>query len=315
MRFIEGLNTACKINFHIHTTHSDGGNTPAEIVSMLKDAGVTTFSITDHDTVEGNIEAAALADEHGLTHINGIELSCCFSDGEIGLDESWVIHILGYGFDLGLMQSKLADLDNNKYTQLRKLYDALVADGYNLDLDRIAPNGKIIERTHIAKELTRQDYAVDSNEAFAKILNIDSYRSYAKYKPSIKKGIKLIHDCGGLAVLAHPFGVARGGKKELLQEQVSQLLESIGYSIDGMEVYYQQYTPEQIEWLSKQAETYNLYKTVGTDYHNAAVDLTKYPEYAEAKKRERLAFDVVEPDTGVERTLYRFIHQSIVNKL
>ena len=55
---------ALLINLHIHTTYSDGGNTPAEIVAMLKDAGVTTFSITDHDTVEGNVEAAALAKEY-----------------------------------------------------------------------------------------------------------------------------------------------------------------------------------------------------------------------------------------------------------
>jgi len=92
------------MNFHIHTTYSDGGNTPVEIMAMLKSAGVKFFSITDHDNIEGNVEAAALADEYGLRHINGIELSCCFADGEIGLDESWVIHILGYRIDLELMR-------------------------------------------------------------------------------------------------------------------------------------------------------------------------------------------------------------------
>ena len=60
------------INLHIHTTYSDGGNTPAEVVAMLKSAGVTAFSITDHDKVAGNIEAAALAKKHGLNHISHI---------------------------------------------------------------------------------------------------------------------------------------------------------------------------------------------------------------------------------------------------
>jgi len=271
---------------------------------MLKDDGVTTFSITDHDTVEGNVEAAALAEEHELTHINGIELSCCFADGELGLDESWVIHILGYGLDLELMRGKLTELDNKKHTQLRELFDLLVADGYNIDLQRIAQDGKIAERTHIAKELIRQSYAVDGNEAFSKILNTERYRSYAKYKPTIKEGIKIIHDCGGLAVWAHPFGVTRGGKKELTEAQVSVLLKSMfQYGIDGVEVYYQQYTSKQIEWLNEQVENYKLRKTVGTDYHNAKIDLNKYPEYAEAKKRERLAFDVVEVEPWFDAKL------------
>ena len=316
------------INLHIHTTYSDGGNTPAEVVAMLKDTGVTTFSITDHDTVEGNVEAAALAEEHGLTHINGIELSCCFADGEIGLDESWVIHILGYGFDLELMRDKLAELGNKKHTQLRELFNLLVADGYNIDIDKITQDGKIAERTHIAKELIRQGYAVDGNEAFAKILNTNRYRPFAKYKPTIKEGIKINHDCGGLAVWAHPFGVTRGGKKELTQEQALELSKKMRvYGLNGMEVYYQQYTLEQIDWLNNEAESWGrcnrLYKTVGTDYHNAAVDLTKYPEYAEAKKRERLAFDVVEPDAGADTTIRRILnpksdkevypHKNIVN--
>jgi len=333
------------INLHIHTTHSDGGDTVADIVAMLKNAGVTTFSITDHDTAEGNAEAAILAKEQGLTHINGIELSCCFSDGEIGLDESWTMHILGYGFDLDLMKAKLAELENRKHKMLRELFDLLVADGYNIEFTKTAQDGKIAERTYIAKELIRQGYAADGNEAFAKILNTDRYRPYAKYKPSIIEGIRIIHSCGGLVVWAHPFGVTRGGKKELSQEQVYKLLfVLIHYCIDGIEVYYQQYTPKQIEWLRSHADTYCLYKTVGTDYHNAPVDLTntnlenhrrqhiaknglkppifrsvadvifrdsyKYPEYAEAKKRERLAFDVVEPDLKVGLIIRRMVGQS-----
>ena len=294
-----------KINLHIHTTHSDGGNTPVEIVAMLKDAGVTTFSITDHDTVEGNVEAATLAKEHGLTHINGIELSCCFADGELGLDESWVIHILGYGFDLDLMCDKLTELENKKYKQLSDLFDLLVANGYNIDLEKIAPDGKITERTHISKELIGQGYATDSNECFSKILNTDRYRPFAKYKPTIKEGIQIIHSCGGLAVWAHPFGVTRGGKKELTEEQVWKLLwRMLDYDVDGIEVYYQQYTSEQIKWLIGKVISYsNIYKTIGTDYHN-------FPANAEVCVREKLVFDVVEPDAKVDSLLRRIINMN-----
>jgi len=281
------------INLHIHTTYSDGGNTPAEIVAMLKDAGVRTFSITDHDTVEGNIEAAAHAKKHGLTHTNGVELSCCFADGEIGLDETWVIHILGYGFYLDSMENKLAELESKKHIMLRELFNLLAANGYNLELENIAQEGKIEERTYIAKELVRKGYAADNNEAFTEILNTDCYRPFAKYKPTIKDGIKIIHDSGGFAFWAHPFNVTRGGKRELSEGQVEILLQNmLEYGIDGMEVFYQQYTPGQIGWLSNEAEKYRLDKTVGTDYHNAGTGL--------AHSRETLAFNVIELNFGAE---------------
>ena len=299
------------INLHIHTTHSDGGNTTAEIVAMLKEAGVTAFAITDHDNIDGNFEAAKLAKKYRLTYISGIELSCCFADGEIGLDESWVIHILGYGFDFGLMREKLSELENRKHEQMLELFNLLVADGYNIELERISQDGKIPERTAISEELIRNGYAVDDNECFSKILNTDRYRAFAKYKPTIKEGIEIIHACGGLAVWAHPFDVTRGGKKDLTQEQVSELLfKMLKYECDGIEVYYQRYTSEQINWLNNNAESFWFYKTVGTDYHNVPVDLvdlTKYPEYTEFKKRERIAFDVTLPDVGAEAILRRII--------
>ena len=105
------------INLHIHTTHSDGGSSPAENVYLLKESRVTVFSITDHDKVDGNIEASILAEEYGLTHISGIELSCSFADEEIGLDESWVMHILGLDIKLSLMRDKLIELDDRKQCQ------------------------------------------------------------------------------------------------------------------------------------------------------------------------------------------------------
>lgn len=162
--------------------------------------------------------------------------------GELGLDESWIIHILGYGFDLDLMREKLAELKSKEC------------------------------------------------------------------KPAIKEGIKIIHDCGGLAILAHPYTIYLGGKRELSQEQVGRLLHEISaYGIDGMEVYYQQYTQEQIDWLNKWADYYGFYRAVGTDYHNFQVDLSKYSEYIEVGNRDSLVFDAVTPDSQAGSSLLRRI--------
>jgi predicted metal-dependent phosphoesterase TrpH len=297
------------INLHIHTTHSDGGNTPAEVVAMLEKAGVTVFAITDHDQVEGNAEAAVLAGEHGLTHINGIELSCCFADGEIGFDESWVAHILGFGFDLDRMRSKLEEMKIERQNRIHGLLHSLASDGYNIELEQIAGNGKIPTRNAIAKILIDKGYAGNVDECYEKILNAQPHRQYAKNKPTIQEGIKIIHDCGGIAIWAHPFGVTRGGKKELKQDQISELLMSMMlYGLDGIEVFYQGYTPEQISWLNGHAERFNFFKTVGTDYHNTTVDLLDYPEYAKIREGERIAFDVVEPDAGAVAMLRKMIN-------
>ena len=40
-------------DLHIHTTFSDGRNTPEEIMEAAKAAGLRYISITDHDSVEG----------------------------------------------------------------------------------------------------------------------------------------------------------------------------------------------------------------------------------------------------------------------
>jgi len=290
---MEGMGRQMKsnINLHIHTTHSDGGNTPAEIIPMLKAAGITTFAITDHDTIDGNIETAVLAKKHRLTHINGVELSCCFSDGEIGQDASCTVHILGYGFNLELMQGELAKLKAHKQKQINDLFSLLVSDGYSLNIENIAHDGKIPARKFIANELIGNGYATSRDDCYKNILYTSRYIPFANCKPSIKKGIEIIHACGGLAIWAHPFDVTRGGKKPLSHDQVYKLLQKLReYAIDGMEVYYQKYTPEQINWLDNLAETFKLYKTIGTDYHNF---------YKDTKETDVLAFDIVMPDARI----------------
>jgi hypothetical protein len=270
------------INFHIHTTHSDGENTTAEVVSSLKEKGVTTFAITDHDCVDGNIEAAILAKKFNMAHINGIEFSCCFSDCEIGLDESWTIHILGLGFNLGKMKSKLEVIESEKQECLLNLVKQLVNDGYQIDLEDVTHNNIIPDRNIISKVLINKGYAKNGNDCYDNILNTEKYRHFAKHRLSIKEGIKTIRECNGIAVWAHPFEVLRGGKKGLTQKQVFELLKDmINYGIKGLEVYYQNYSPEQIARLKHLADVNNLFKSVGTDYH--------YPF-------ESLVFDRVEPD-------------------
>jgi len=79
------------IDLHLHTTASDGRPPPAQLVARVRAAGLTTISITDHDTVAAIAEVTELAGGMGIRVIPGIEITAV--DG--GRD----VHMLGYFFD------------------------------------------------------------------------------------------------------------------------------------------------------------------------------------------------------------------------
>ena len=75
-----------KIDMHIHSTHSqDGTADPETVLRRCREAGLDGCSITDHNSIEGSLEAARIADEVGLLVVRGVEIST--SKG----------HVLAYG--------------------------------------------------------------------------------------------------------------------------------------------------------------------------------------------------------------------------
>ena len=79
-----------KIDLHLHTNASDGADTPAALLETIRAEGIHTFSVTDHDTMDGALEMETL-DLEGLHYIRGMEFSCVTPHKKC--------HILGYGFD------------------------------------------------------------------------------------------------------------------------------------------------------------------------------------------------------------------------
>ena len=75
----------------MHSTISDGTNTPEELLALVRDAGIPLFAVTDHDAIKayGIIREIRTAEDPYL--ISGVEFSC--------RDELGHYHILGYGYD------------------------------------------------------------------------------------------------------------------------------------------------------------------------------------------------------------------------
>jgi len=253
-----------KVNLHVHTNYSDGKKTVPEVVSELKNGGIEYFAITDHDTMDGSLEAVEYAEKYKMRYFSGIELSCRFSNGEIGFDDLYGCHILGLGIKTDEMQKKLKLHNENKNIKAQKLHELLVADGYNLD--PINTNTTI---KNIRTELINKGYAEDKNDCKTRIFRADAYRQYANNNMDVQTAIQTIKECGGLAIWAHPFeapGLER--KEELNEKQISELLDLMcNYGLDGIEAYYGKYTAEQIRFLENLADSKKLIKSIGTDYH------------------------------------------------
>ena len=116
------------IDLHLHTTASDGSDSPRELIDKAKEKGLDVISITDHDTIAGSLEAISLP-YNGVKVITGIEFSCK-TEGCDGFE----CHILGYGFDPE-HPALLSAIDHGRQMRLYKLELRLVYLFGNDNLD------------------------------------------------------------------------------------------------------------------------------------------------------------------------------------
>ena len=79
------------IDLHTHSLHSDGAQTPTDVVKTAADAGLSAIALSDHDCIEGVQEAMDAGSRLGVEVIPAVELSAQ-SDTEL--------HILGYFIDI-----------------------------------------------------------------------------------------------------------------------------------------------------------------------------------------------------------------------
>ena len=63
------------IDLHVHSTESDGTDTPLELVALAKQVGLHAFALTDHDTISGLKYARPAAEESGNELVPAIDLS------------------------------------------------------------------------------------------------------------------------------------------------------------------------------------------------------------------------------------------------
>ncbi|MDD5085720.1 MAG: PHP domain-containing protein [Candidatus Omnitrophica bacterium] len=248
-----------KIDLHTHTTCSDGTLSPRELVRLAKSSGFKAIAITDHDTVEGNAEARETGTGEGLEVIEGVELSVEFSPG--------TMHILGYFVNsvspeltksLDFVQRARRERNPKIVEKLRKL-------GLDISYEEVLKEagGGQVGRPHFAGVLVKKGYVRDKGEAFARYLakGRAAYVDKGRFAP--REAAEIIHNSGGLVVLAHPSQL-HIPTKENLRKLIDEL---VGYGLDGIEVYSSCHTRKEARLYAELAEEYKLFVAAGSDFH------------------------------------------------
>lgn len=246
------------VDLHIHTTASDGSDSPGLLAEKIAAAGLKLFAVTDHDTVAGAMEMKALIPA-GVRYIPGVEFSCA--------DPAGKCHILGYGFDPDHPAFRAA-LEEGRQLRLEKMRlrvqrleqeFGVVLTGAERDWlwSRNSPG-----KPHLGRILLERGLAENIDEAIRKYLKNVPGRD----RIDAKTAVEAIEASGGVSVWAHPLGGE--GEKRLSPEKFEGLFTALtGYGIRGMECHYSRYSAAEAAFLESRARERGLTVTGGSDYH------------------------------------------------
>ena len=240
-------------DLHLHTNFSDGTYTPEELVANAKRHGLSTISLTDHDTVEGCPRAAAACAEVGIEFISGAELTAELNGEEL--------HILGYFLDLGNTRflNELARFQNVRQNRVREMVSRLNQHGIPLELESVfaIANCRSPGRPHVARALVQAGLCDNMDEAFERFMKKNRIAWVPKFKMSATDAIRMIHDASGVAVLAHP-GLYRAD---------ALIPEMVAGGLDGIECFHTKHSTSTAEHYLEIADRYSLLVTGGSDCH------------------------------------------------
>lgn len=248
------------IDLHVHSNISDGTLSPEEVVRLAKEQGLKAIALTDHDSLDGVPRCMEAGKALGIEVIPGIELSGDYNGKEI--------HILGYfiNSESTLLKDTLIKVIEERDARNLEMLHKLQELGFQLEMKDLSqgPHKEIITRAHFARALREKGYIKDNNEAFDKYIGAGCPAYVPKHSLSFTKCIDLIHQCGGVAILAHPciYKFATGNIKGLI-------LSLKEHGLDGVEVIYPKHSPEDIAMLTKFCKEHGLKITGGSDFHGA----------------------------------------------
>ncbi|SHE41679.1 hypothetical protein SAMN02745133_00411 [Desulforamulus putei DSM 12395] len=245
-------------DLHIHTTASDGSDTPGEVVKKALRLGLRAIAISDHDTLSGVTEAQQAATGFRLEVLSGVEVNTYFQGNEV--------HVLGYLIDPRNDEfvTKLEEFQGERLERTKKMVAKLRELDINIDLDRVLElsAGGSVGRPHVAQALLEKGYVSSLQEAFATYIGAGKPAFVPREKLTPVEAIQLIIRAEGVPVLAHP-GLVK------LDPFLTDLIEA---GLKGIEVWHRNHTPLMVDHYYHLAQKYHLIPTGGSDYHGVGHD-------------------------------------------
>ena len=249
-----------KIDLHMHTTVSDGTDTPEEILDRVRDAGITLFSVTDHDSAKASGIIPAIRTPEDPLFESGVEFSCKDEDGQY--------HILGYGYDPAA--ASIRDMvDKSHSLRLKKVRKRLdfLRDRFGFVFPE-AEIGKLFRqdnpgKPHIGNLMVRYGYAESKEQAIKGFINqVHFPNEYIRPE----EAITAILEGGGVPVLAHPF-YGSGDQLILGEDMEMRIRKLMDFGLQGVEAYYSGFTWKLTRQMLAYAVQFDLFVTAGSDYH------------------------------------------------
>ncbi len=244
------------VDFHCHSTCSDGQLSPIELVKLAEQRKVKMLSITDHDTLDAYNQKIITP----IKIITGIELSTQWN--KIG------IHIIGLNIDVTSKHLQEV-VEAQKMVRIKRaeiIAKRLEKYGLEnaLELIKSSNHGSYIGRPDFAKLLVSQGICTDINQAFNKYLGAGKIGDVKNQWLNLDEIILAIKKARGVAVLAHPlyYKLTNAKLRRLLAD-----FKNLGG--DGLEVVNGYQNPDKTEYLAQLCTEFGFSASIGSDFHSS----------------------------------------------
>lgn len=248
-----------RVDLHSHSVFSDGALEPVELAQRIAVTGIRLWALTDHDTTDGLVQAAAASRATGVRWVTGVEISASWA--------SRTLHVLGLNIDpeAPALRTGLARLREMREQRAATIGAKLAKHGWDTALlaARQRAGAGTITRTHFAEALVELGAVHNLQQAFDRYLGRGKPAHVQAEWLHLTSVIKIITAAGGSAVLAHPM------RYDLTATWLRKLLSEFKLAGGhGIEVASGPTANDQLDLLADYAVKFELKASTGSDFHS-----------------------------------------------
>jgi predicted metal-dependent phosphoesterase TrpH len=246
------------VDLHLHSSISDGTDSPTDLVGKADAAGAKVIALVDHDILDGIDEARAAATGTDLELITGTELSVHHGGQKM--------HMLIYFLEPtpGPLQDRLGWLRRGRDERNRRIVDKLNELGYPITIDDVLDKaaGASVGRPHIGDALVEKGFFEIRDDAFPGLLGDGGVAYVERERLTALDAVSLARESGAVPVIAHPKTMC------LQADDYGRLFRELtDAGLGGIEAHHPTHPLELRESLTDTAHRLGIAATGGSDYH------------------------------------------------